>query len=144
MEKVYELNGYKLLVVFEDKLVRIKKPKALQKFLSEDIDLRSIVLVNYIKQDYFIFIGKELEIENNSLIIEIWAHVYASYFAKAMKNLINLKLVEKAADFIINRSDTIDCGENDVDSNRKFWDIIAKFKGLILNFLPKNTQFKSS
>ncbi|TKC12384.1 hypothetical protein FA048_01835 [Pedobacter polaris] len=139
-EKIYELSGHKLLVVFDEQLVRLKKPKALQKFLSTDIDIRSEVLANYIKQDYFLFIGKEFEITNDSLIVEIWGHVYASYFAKAMKNLVKLKLVENVADFIINRSDTIDCGEYEVDSNRKFWDILAKFKGIILTFLPKKIK----
>ena len=111
-EKNYELSGHKLLVIFDEKLIRIKKPRALQKFLSSDIDNRSEVLVNYINQDYFLLMGKELAITNDSLIIEIWGHVYASYFARAMKNLIKLKLIEKAADFIITRSDTIDCGES--------------------------------
>jgi len=139
-EKIYELSGHELLVIFDEKLIRIKKPKALQKFLSLDIDNRSEVLVNYIKQDYFLLMGKELAITNNSLIIEIWGHVYASYFARAMKNLIKLQLVEHAADFIITRSDTIDCGESEVDSNRKFWDVLANFKGIILTFLPKNMK----
>ncbi|MFA6277717.1 MAG: hypothetical protein WC622_13260, partial [Pedobacter sp.] len=128
------------LVVFENQLIRIKRPKTLQKFLTADIEQRSEVLVNSIKIDYLTFFGKELAASNDSLIIEIWAHVYASYFAKAMKNLISLKLVEKAADFIINRSDTIDCGESEVDSNRKFWDILANFKGIILTFLPKRLK----
>ncbi|MFD0940576.1 hypothetical protein [Pedobacter boryungensis] len=140
MEKIYELNDCKLVVFFENKLIRIKRPKALQKFLTTDIEQRSEVLVNSIKTDYLSYFGKELAIDNDSFIIEIWAHAYASYFAKAMKNLISLKLVEEAADFIINRSDIIDCGESDVDSNRKFWDVLAKFKSIILTFLPKRLK----
>lgn len=139
-EKIYELSGHELLVIFDEKLVRIKKPKALQKFLSLAIDNRSEVLVNYIKQDYFLLMGKELDITNDSLIIEIWGHAYASYFARAMKNLIKLQLVENVADFVINRSDTIDCGESEVDSNRKIWDVLANFKGIILTFLPKKMK----
>ena len=136
MEKQYELNNCKLLVCFEDRLVRIKKPRTLQKYLSEDIESRSTILVDHIKADYLVHFKKELFIDSDSLIIEIWGHVYASYFAKATKNLIKLKLVEDAADFIINRSDTIDCGESEVDSNRKFWDVLANLKGMILVFLP--------
>lgn len=139
-EKIYELSGHELLVIFDEKLIRIKKPKALQKFLSSAIDNRSEVLVNYIKQDYFLLMGKELDVTNDSLIIEIWGHIYASYFARAMKNLIKLQLVENAADFVIKRSDTIDCGESEVDSNRKIWDVLANFKGIILTFLPKKMK----
>jgi len=140
MEKTYELSGHKLLVMFNHKMIQIKKPQALKKFLSEDIELRSEILVNYIKQDYFILIGKELEISNDSFIIEIWGHIFASHFAKAMKNLIRLKLIEDAANFIIKKSDVIDCGESDVDLNRKFWDILASFKKLIIAFLPKKIK----
>ena len=139
-EKSYKLSGHHLLVEFQPQLIRIKKPRAIKKFLSEDIELRSEILVNYIKQDYFLIIGKELDIANDSIIIEIWGHVYASYFARAMKNLIKLKLVENVADFIINRSETIDCGENEIDSNRKFWDLLANFKGIILTFFPKKIK----
>lgn len=139
-EKIYKLNGHLLLVEFDNQLIRIKKPRALKKFLSEDIEYRSEVLANYIKQDYFLIFNRELEITNDSLKVEIWGHVYASYFATGIKNLIKLKLVENAADFIINRSETIDCGENEVDSNRKFWDVLANLKGMIITFLPKKIR----
>jgi len=142
MEKTYFLNDCELLVVFEDKLIRIKKPEALQQFLSRDIELRSTTLVNHIKLDYLDFTGNALGITNDSMIVEIWGHVYASYVAKAIKKLIRLKLVGRIADFIIHRGDTIDCGENDVDSNRKFWDLFANFKGMIQSLLPK--KIKSS
>ena len=140
MEKTYKLSGHKLLVIFHEQLIQIKNPNALKKILSEDIDLRSEILVNHIKQDYFLFIGRELKIENDSLIIEIWGHAFASHFAKAIKNLISLKLIEDAAEFIIKKSDVIDCGELEVDTNRKFWDILAHFKGIILAFLPKKMK----
>ncbi|RZL41309.1 MAG: hypothetical protein EOP00_25080 [Pedobacter sp.] len=139
-ERRYNLDGHRLLVEFDEKLIRVKKPKTLRKFLSEDIEDRSANLVKQIKTSYFELFDKELDISNDSLIIEIWGHAYASYFARAMKNLIKLNLIENFADFIINRSDTIDCGESDVDSNRVFWDVLANFKGIILTFLPKRMK----
>lgn len=139
-EKIYDLSGHKLLVVFRNGLIQIKKPHHLKQFLSSDIKNRSEVLVNYVKQDYFLVFGKELNVSNKSLIIEIWAHVFASYFARAMKNLIKIKPIEKLADFILKRSDIIDCGESNLDSNRKLWDAIANFKGIILYFIPKRIK----
>ncbi|TKC03303.1 hypothetical protein [Pedobacter cryotolerans] len=139
-EKIYHLSGHKLLVVFRDQLIQIKHPHYLKEFLSSDIKNRSEVLVNYIKQDYFLLFAKELNVSNKSLIIEIWAHVFASYFARAMKKLIKLKLIERVANFIIKRSDIIDCGESNLDSNRKLWDVLANFKGIILFFLPKRIK----
>lgn len=135
-EKQYELSDCILLVTFDDRVIRIREHETLQRFLSHDIEARSEVLVNQIKLDYAKLNNKDLNIENDSIIVEIWGHVYASYFARAMKNLIDLQLIENAADFIIKRSDTIDCGENEVDSNRKFWDVLSNFKGVILTFLP--------
>lgn len=140
MEKVYELNNCRLLVAFTPKLVIIKEPKALKRYLSKDIDRRSLVLANLIKQDYLDLIGTELDITVDSMVIEIWGHVYASHLAKAIKNLIQLQLTEDFADFIINRSDVIDCGESEIDSNRRFWDILSNFKGLVLSFLPKRLK----
>lgn len=140
MEKTYELSGCKLVVSFKQQLIRIASPQALQKFLSQDIELRSKILVNYIKQDYLNFIGKELAVSNNSIIIEIWGHVYASYLAKSVKKLIRLKLIQPTLNLIIERSDTIDCGEKEVDSNRWIWDLLAHFKWMILKLIPKARQ----
>jgi len=140
LEKTYELSGCKLVVSFKQQLIRIASPQALQKFLSQDIELRSKILVNYIKQDYLNFIGKELAVSNNSIIIEIWGHVYASYLAKSVKKLIRLKLIQPTLNLIIERSDTIDCGEKEVDSNRWIWDLLAHFKWMILKLIPKARQ----
>lgn len=139
-EKIYDLSGHKLLVVFNYQLIQIKKPHHLKEFLSRDIKNRSEVLANYIKQDYFLLFGKELMISNKSLIIEIWAHVFASHFARAMKKRIKLKPIEKLADFVLKRSDIIDCGESNLDSNRKLWDISANFIWAVLYFLPKRIK----
>ncbi len=140
MEKVYELNNCRLLVEFTAKLIIIKEPKALKRYLSKDIDARSLVLARLIKQDYLDLMGSELDITVDSMVIEIWGHVYASHLAKAIKNLIQLQLIADFANFIINRSDTIECGESEIDSNRRFWDILSNFKGAVWSFLPKRLK----
>lgn len=140
MEKTYELSGHLLIVHFEKKLIRISAPIALQQFLSQNIEQRSQVFVHSIKSDYRILIGEELKISTDSIMLEIWGHVYASYLAKAMKKLIRLKLIANLANFIINRSDTIDCGESETDSNRRLWDLLVPFKRIILLFLPKRIK----
>ena len=136
-EKTYELNGFSLPVVFKDGVVQIDGSADLQHFLSEDIHNRTMVLVVLIKSDYLLRTDQALAIEDDSLMVEIWGHLYASHFAEALKNLVQLQLIEQMADFIIHRADTIDCGERDKDSNRVFWDMLSNFKGLILEFLPK-------
>lgn len=140
MEKMYEMYGCSLMVAFENQLVRIKGQKALQKFLSTNIDNRSTTLAAQIKTDYLSLMGRELDISIDSLVVEIWGHAYASYFARALKNLISLQLIDDVANFIIDRSDVIDCGEAEVDSNRKLWDLLAGFRPMILAFLPKRVK----
>jgi hypothetical protein len=140
MEKQYDLSGYKISVFFDRKLIRISGPTALKQFLSKDLEARSAVLVNAIKTDYVRLFNSDLKISDDSMIIEIWGHVYASYLARAMKDLIRLKLIETAADFILKRSDTIDCGEAGIDENRKLWDAMENFKDVILHFLPKRIK----
>lgn len=142
-EKIYELNGFSLPVVFKDRVIQIKGSESLQQFLTEDIDNRTAVLVALIKSDYLLGTSRALEVDDDSMSIEIWGHVYASHFAEALKNLIQMQLIEQMADFIINRADTIDCGEKEMDSNRLFWDLLANFKGLILTFLPKSPKTDS-
>ena len=137
MEKTYELSGCKLVVSFEKQLIRISSPQALQKFLSEDIELRSKTLINYIKLDYLDFIGQELSISSDSIIIEMWGHVYASHLAKAVKKLMKLSFIQSTTDLIIKRSDTIDCGEKELDGNRWLWDLLANFKWIIVKLIPK-------
>ena len=140
MEKTYNLSGVPLLVVFNSQIVQLRNPKDLKKFLSSDIENRSEILVNYIKQDYFLHFGSELDVSNDSMIVEIWGHVFASQVASAVKKLIRLDLVEDLADFVLKRSDVIDCGESEVDLNRSLWDLLANLKGVIVTFLPKKLK----
>ena len=94
-----------------------------------------MTLVKQIKKDYLIRIGQHLKITNESLMVEIWGHLYASKVANAVNNLIKLKIIENIANLVIERSDTIDCGEASLDSNRKFCDVLSKFNAIIIKFL---------
>ncbi|MBC7616444.1 MAG: hypothetical protein H7202_10295 [Pedobacter sp.] len=118
----YDLNGYKVEVRFEPKLIRVMSTPELLVFLRNDLNKHTIRLVKLIKADYLILIGTPLKITNASLMVEIWGHLYASKFAKLLERMVRFKIIEK----IKERSDTIDCGETGIDSNRKFWDLASK------------------
>ena len=134
-EKQYNLSGCKVNVQFEPKLIRILGSKELLTFLSDDLNSHTLKLVKLIKADYALMFGKPLKITNASLMIEIWGHLYASKFAIALNELIKLSVIQNITENVTKRSNTIDCGEADVDSNRKFWDVLAKFKSIIIKFL---------
>ena len=135
MEKEYDLNGCKVVVQFEPKIIRILGSKQLLVFLRNDLNTNTLKLVKLIKADYLTLIGKPLKITNASLMVEIWGHLYASKFAVAVNELINLSIIQNITENINKRSKTIDCGEANVDSNRRFWDVAAKFKTMIVKFL---------
>ena len=134
-EKIYNLDGCKVSVLFEPKLIRINGSAQLLAFLSKNLNRHTLKLVKSIKADYILLIGKPLKITNASLMVEIWGHLYASKFANIIKELAQLKLIDNLTTQIKKRSDTIDCGEADIDSNRKFWDVLAKLKTIIIKFL---------
>jgi hypothetical protein len=136
MEKQYDLNDCKVVVLFEDKLVRVIGSKQLLTFLAADLEKHSMILVKLIKADYLKIKGKRLKITNKSLIVEIWGHLYASHFANALKQLVKLKIIADFSAFVIKRSEIIDCGEAEIDTNRKFWDVLSNFNSVIREFLP--------
>ncbi|HTM97902.1 MAG TPA: hypothetical protein VL088_04135 [Pedobacter sp.] len=137
MEKQYDLAGCAVSVIYSPKLVRITGSKQLLIFLNTNLSANSLKLAKLIKADYLIIVGRRLKITNASLMVEIWGHLYASHFANAVKELIKLNIVGDLTDLITRRSDTIDCGEADIDSNRKFWDTLSKFNHIIVKCLPK-------
>lgn len=135
MEKEYDLEGCKVTVIFMPKLVQISGTEQLLLFLSTNLAAHTLSLVQQIKTDYQSIIGTSLNISDESLMVEIWGHLYASKFANILQELIKLKAIENFTEMVIQRSDTIDCGEADVDSNRKFWDVLSTFNSLIIKFL---------
>lgn len=135
MEKQYDLEGHKITVLFKSKLVQIAGTEQLLLFLRTNLAAHTLSLVQHIKTDYQSIIGTSLNISDESLMVEIWGHLYASKFANILQELIKLKAIENFAEMVIQRSDTIDCGEADVDSNRKFWDVLSTFNSLIIKFL---------
>ncbi|MGF1924345.1 MAG: hypothetical protein ACQUHE_09220 [Bacteroidia bacterium] len=134
-EKQYNLGSFFVDFSIQPGLIRIQGSEELLVFLSKDLNKHTLMLVRSIKADYLAEIGKPLKVTNSSLMVEIWGHLYASKFAIIAQELIKLKVVKDMTQFVIQRSDTIDCGETELDSNRKFWDMLSKFKTVIVKLL---------
>lgn len=143
MEKLYELSGYQLLVVFNKGIVTIKDADTLAQYLAGAIEARSQTLVNIIKHDYLLLFGEALKISLNSLIIEIWGHVIVTFYANALKKRMQSTFFQKFAEATLKRSSSIDCGEFGKDHNRIIWNILASFKPLISAFIPRVNLKKS-
>ena len=137
MERSYCIEGYWIRVVLRDGLIQIFNDENLQGLLEQDLIARTAALVASVKADYAEKMKKPLAVSEDSLVVEIWAHVYAERFTVALKQAIDLPLVEEMADFVIHRSEVIDCGERSKDSNRFVWDLLASFKAFLAPFLPE-------
>lgn len=135
MEKRYNLGGCEAIVRFKPKLIQLEGSPQLLAYLATNLNTNTLNLVKLIKADYFNLFGKRLRITHASLMIEIWGHLYASKLAIALNELMKLNFIQNISTAITKRSDTIDCGEADIDSNRKFWDLLSKFNKTIVKFL---------
>lgn len=132
----YRYGNCAVAVQFEDRSIHITNNKGLWTLLGEDIESRTAALATWIKTQYQDFFGKELEITTDSLVVEIWGHVYFEYYVLAIKELLKLKLIEGFLENILQPSEVIDCGESGLDNNRKLWDMLAPHKDFILKMLP--------
>ncbi|MDN3585794.1 hypothetical protein QWY86_03890 [Pedobacter aquatilis] len=138
MDKFYEIDNYRIKVSLDDGLIRLKSDKALWLYLDGGSISQTLKLVRFIKTDYEATFEKQLNISDNSLTVEIWAHVYSHYFGLLLNKYNNIKWLKKILLKGIERAEIIDCGEKYKDTNRWFWDLISGLKRQISWFLPKN------
>jgi len=143
MEKVYELRNCNIKVCLNDGLIRIYSTNALWHYLDGAVKFRTVELVKFIKNDYQKEFNKSLKISDNSLMVEIWAHVYSDYFGLLVKKYLKIKWIQNLLQKGIERAEIIDCGEKQLDTNRWVWDFLSHFKTIISLFLPKNISNKN-
>lgn len=107
-----------------DQLVQIKNDEALRSFLEEPDTTGALLISDYVHELYERECGCPLAITRDSLAIEILGHVYLEFLADALK-LLQWKEIQKLVDEVKKRTDIIDCGEAEIDSNRIVWDSLA-------------------
>lgn len=133
--KEYRIDSSLLQVAFRHKSVHIPNTDELRKFLSEETDSRTMQLISMIKTDYLLFHQEGIDISDNSMAVEIWAHLFAQKFRPVLKTLQDFNVTEPLAEKLLRSAETIDLGESSVDSNRKYWDWLSSQKDLILSIL---------
>lgn len=137
MEKTLEVQGYGIPVSFDEHSVHIVNDDALQQLLEMDAAVATGLLVQQILDTFEQHYNRPLDINPDSIAVEIWGHVYFSYLGQLLEKLIALKLIEKIAGIILSACAVIDCGEPGYDQNRWFWDMLAPFKDRIAGWLPE-------
>lgn len=101
----------------------------------------ALILSEYILGTYSDMFHRPLQISQNSLAVEILVHAYLDKLCLYVANtevvpIEGLDLALKAAfQEIQNRTEVIDCGEREVDTNRFIFDGLERFHGAIYKIL---------
>ena len=143
MAKTYQLRNCRIKVRLDKGLIRIFSDKGLWCYLDREVKVRTLELVKVIKADHKNAFNTPLNISDNSLVVEIWAHVYSDYFGLLVKRNLKIKWIQNLLQKGIERAEIIDCGEKNLDTNRWVWDLFSHFKSIISVFLPKNISKKN-
>jgi hypothetical protein len=146
MDKIYKLEGKRIKVWLEPKLIRVYGNAQLWAYLEGKAAVRLKrfeLLVNTIKADYEQNFGKPLAISNASLIVEILVHIYCDYLGLYFNHIVTIKWLQQIVKKLLKRAEVVDCGEKAVDSNRWVWDLLAGSQSLFINILPKKLNAKN-
>lgn len=116
-------KGHRISIsVADEKWIRILRDDALLQALEE---LGNLVVARAAKGAYRRLWGEEIHISDASLAIEITGHALPDAFAEQMLNRGIPAAARQFLEKLRDHTEIIDCGENDVDGNRFFWDILA-------------------
>lgn len=130
----------KISISFEDRVVRIKCDSYLMHYLKKPGN-DALVLSKYILETYYDMYHKILKISLHSLAIEILIHAYLDKFCNYVQRSEVSSIegldyaVKQLCQSVEKRTEVIDCGEKEVDTNRFIFDGLEKFHGLIYKML---------
>lgn len=129
-----------ITITYCDRLVQITCDDALKNYLEAPgngaLQLSAHILAEYKKRR-----ESELNISQDSLAIEILAHVYSDSFAEAVSAAgsrlpsVLSHTVHKLIKQVTVHTEIIDCGESSIDNNRRIWDALTPFKNIIYGIL---------
>lgn len=135
MDEFVEINIKDIHLKLKPHAIKIWNNDALCELLKVDAESSTDELIKNIKSEYLKLFADEFKVSDNSMAIEIWAHVYAEKFAEAIKNFSSVKFVDSITDKILQHAEIIDIGETGYDDNRFVWDGLAPFKSAIAELL---------
>jgi len=122
-------------VQLRESSIRITSDKQLLALITGMPEAATDELVSEIKREFHAQFNRDFEVANTSMAVEIWGHVFAERFAKAVKTITQVKVVDKLAEKICSHCEVINIGEKHHDNNRFVWDWLAAFKPVIAAML---------
>ena len=139
-EKNKDCSLEHITITYCDRLVQITCDDALKNYL-EALGNGALQLSAHILAEYKKRRESELNISQDSLAIEILAHVYSDSFAEAVSAAgsrlpsVLSHTVHKLMKQVTVHTEIIDCGESSIDNNRRIWDALTPFKNIIYGIL---------
>lgn len=136
----WEREFHDVAVLYEPKVVRVKTDGVLMAFLAEP-EKGAQALARHILARYQQKMGCALAIGETSLAVEILCHAYCDDLLLRMAKLLSAlpgelgqKLSERMTR-VHRRTEIIDMGEREADSNRWLFDDLTPFYGVICKIL---------
>lgn len=129
------IGDKQIIVLLHKQRVGIVNDAALQALLSHQPEQHTDTLAEAIKNEYVRLFNQEFDVSANSLVVEIWGHLFADKFAVAVKNLSPFAAVDALSEKVSARCSIINVGEKSNDNNRLFWDLLAPLKPAIAAFI---------
>jgi hypothetical protein len=140
MDKTLSVLGKNIQLSFTEHKIKLTNDEELEALVASDPEVSTDTLVAAIKNEYHQAIGRDINIRNSSMTVEIWGHIYAENFLTVIKSLPMFGLIDGLAEKLREHCEVIDIGEPGHDSNRFVWDSLSSFKSTIAGFLPKKSS----
>lgn len=140
MNETTDTQFHGITVTYKEQLVKITTDKALLDYLAEP-EIGSGTLAEAIRMRYAELYNRELEISRESLAVEILIHCYLDVFMHRTETFSRV-LPKKIETMFIRllhsleaRTEIIDCGEREIDSNRIIFDAMSPFYKILCSIL---------
>lgn len=138
MKTILNVRGHRVILEAEPVAVHIHVNDDLRRLFTQDADAATGDLIEAVKKFYADHFHKEFDVSNDSMAVEIWAHLFAERFSVAVRTLNLFQWLDHLAGLAIERSEVIDIGIPGHDNNRFIWDGLRWFRSaLAACFLPR-------
>ncbi len=136
MQTTIAIRGKTIALHFKQHVINIINTDELTGLLAHDAAAATRELAKAIQTTYHQLFNTGFNVSEDSIIVEIWGHVYADRFAEWLAALSTVAYIDAIAERIIFRCEIIDIGEHGYDDNRFVWDNLAPLQSAIAAFLP--------
>lgn len=144
MERQYRLDGLAVSVEIRKGLVCIVNDESFRCMLDRQLQMATTTPVAGIRTDHQTLVGRDLAIPDDSIIVEIWGHVYADYLLLKYSRILKYLLIFGLYARLRRSCAVIDCGERGKDPNRWVWNKLTPFKKMLGRRLATITLSRST